>query len=149
MTSHSITDFADKLNEIMPMLMREFSRLQPEEIYKGKITLPQILILEFLSSQGQAKMKDIAEFMKVSTPATTGIVDRLVKSGYALRDYDKNDRRIIKILITPRGASLLRRIKQERRSATIKIFERICEEDRENYLRILTRIRDILCSGDI
>lgn len=149
MISKPLSEFADKLNEIMPMLMREFSRLQPEEIYKGKVTLPQILILEFLNLQGYVKMKDIALFMRVSTPATTGIVDRLVKSGYALRDYDKNDRRIIKILITPKGSALLKRIKEARRSLTIKVFERISEDDRDNYLRILTSIRDIICSGDI
>jgi MarR family transcriptional regulator, organic hydroperoxide resistance regulator len=145
----SLSDFADKLNQVMPMLIREFSRLQPDEIYKGKITLPQILILDFLSSKDKIKMKDIATFMKITTPAATGIVDRLVKSGYVLRDYDKQDRRIIKILITPKGSSLLRRIKEEKRNLTIKIFQRISKSDRENYLRILTHIRDILCSGDI
>ncbi|MFY9402577.1 MAG: MarR family transcriptional regulator [Candidatus Omnitrophota bacterium] len=145
----SLSGFADRLNQVLPMLVREFSRLQPQEVYRGKITLPQILILDFLNSKDKIKMKDIASFMKISTPAATGIVDRLVKSGYALRDYDKKDRRIIKILITPKGVSLLKRIKEERRNLTIKIFKRVSESDRENYLKILTRIRDILCSGDI
>ncbi len=149
MGPESIFDFADKLNEIMPKLMREFSRTQPEEIYKGKVTLPQILILEFLSAHGQVKMKDIALFMKVSTAATTGIVDRLVKSGYSVRVFDQKDRRIIKIMITPKGVALLKKISQERRNLTISIFEKISKEDRQNYLRILMRVKDILCSGDI
>jgi len=147
MPAVSISDFADKLNEIMPVLMREFSHMQPEEVYKGKITLPQILILEFLSSQGLVKMKDIALFMKVSTAATTGIVDRLVKSGYAARVFDQKDRRIIKIIITPKGSALFKKISRERRNLTINIFGKISEEDRQNYLRILMRVKDILCSG--
>jgi DNA-binding MarR family transcriptional regulator len=145
MPSTSLSNFADKLNEIMPKLMREFSRMQPEEVYKGKVTLPQILILEFLSFQSQVKMKDIALFMKVSTAATTGIVDRLVKSGYAARTFDQEDRRIIKIVITPKGLALLKKINQQRRNLTINIFGKLSEKDRQNYLRILMRIKDILC----
>ncbi len=149
MSSIPISEFADRLNEIMPVLVREFSHRQPEVIYKGKVTLPQIIILEFLNSKGSAKMKDIASFMKVSTPATTGIVNRLVNSGYTARDFDESDRRIINIRITPKGQSLIKMIRQERRNLTIDIFKKISGEDRENYLRILTVIRDVLCSGDI
>ncbi|HPL82741.1 MAG TPA: MarR family transcriptional regulator, partial [Candidatus Omnitrophota bacterium] len=80
-----LSEFADKLNEIMPVLMREFVRMQPAEVYKGKITLPQISILQHLNSQDPVKMTDIANFMKVTTAAATGIINRLVNSGYVLR----------------------------------------------------------------
>ena len=106
----SLTEFADKLNEIMPVLMREFARVQPAEIYKGKITLPQILILQHLGSQESVKMTDIANFMKVSTAAATGIIDRLVKSRYVLRIFDQEDRRIIKVKITPKGLALMKKL---------------------------------------
>ncbi len=145
----TISEFADSLNEIMPVLMREFSRKQPDVIYKGKVTLPQVLILDFLNSNGPVKMKDVASFMKVSMPAITGIVNRLVNSGYALRIFDNSDRRIIKVQITSKGEALVKKISQDRRNLTIKIFDKIPQEDRENYLRILSRVRDVLCSEDI
>ncbi|MBN2830914.1 MAG: MarR family transcriptional regulator [Candidatus Omnitrophica bacterium] len=143
----SLNEFADRINAIMPMLMREFSHKQPEEIYKGKATLPQILILEFLSSQGQVKMKDIAVFMKVSTSATTGIVDRLVKSGYAIRVSDQKDRRIVKTMITPKGLFLMKKLTNERRRMVIDIFGKLSEQDRKDYLRVLTRIKSIFSGG--
>lgn len=143
----SLTEFADSLNEIMPVLMREFAHKQPAEVYKGKVTLPQILILQHLNSQEAVKMTDIANFMKVTTAAATGIVDRLVKSGYVLRVFDQKDRRIIKIKITPKGSTLMKKLASERRKMAISIFSKISEQDRQDYLRILMRIKDVL-SGE-
>ena len=140
----TIQEFADRLNEIIPVLMRSFARQQTNELFKGKITFPQFLILDSLHKQGEAKMSDLARFMKVSTAAMTGIADRLVRDGYAQRVYDPKDRRIIRIKATARGVELVKRIYAQRRRMIIKIFAKLPESDRREYLRILASIRDVL-----
>jgi DNA-binding MarR family transcriptional regulator len=82
--------------------------------------------------------------MKVTTAATTGIVDRLVRCGYVIRVFDPRDRRIVKIKITPKGLALIRKINHERRQMVIKTFGRLSEQDRQDYLRILSQIKNIL-----
>lgn len=144
MIEFSLLDFADKMNDILPVIIKEFARRQVNELYKGKITLPQFLILEFLSRRLESNMTDLARFMNVSTAAMTGIVDRLVKYGYVVRAYDQKDRRIIKVKMTARGKKLVKKINHQRRQMVIKIFGRISEADRQDYLRILMQIRDIL-----
>lgn len=144
MTSLSLTEFADRMNEIMPILAKEFVRRHVSELYKGKITLPQCLVLEFLHREGEAKMTQLAQFMKVSTAAMTGIVDRLVGSGYCLRVHQPQDRRVIKIRLSSQGNELVRKIHTHKRQMLINIFRRVSERDRRDYLRVLTRIRDIL-----
>ena len=144
MSQISLSEFADKLNDMMPVIMKEFARRQTNELYKGKITLPQFLVLEFLETDGEVKMKDIAQFMHVSTAAMTGIVDRLVREGYVVRAFDAVDRRIIKAQLTVRGSSIVKKINGQRRDITIRIFEKISETDRNEYLKILRQIRDIL-----
>ncbi len=144
MSQISLSEFADKLNDMMPVIMKEFGRRQTNELYKGKITLPQFLVLEFLETGGESKMKDIAQFMHVSTAAMTGIVDRLVREGYVVRAFDAVDRRIIKAKLTVRGSSIVKKINGQRRDMTIRIFEKISETDRNEYLKILRQIRDIL-----
>ena len=144
----SLSEFADRLNEIMPVVIKEFSRHQVNELYRGKITLPQFLILNFLSQQNESRMTDLAHFMHVTTAAMTGIVDRLVRDNYALRAYDPKDRRIIKINLTPKGSLLVKKINQQRRRMIINIFGRISENDRRDYLRILRQIKDILSENN-
>jgi len=148
MVQDTLLEFADKMNEVMPGIIQGFARRQADELYKGKITLPQFLILDFLSQQGESRMTDMAHFMHVTTAAMTGIVDRLVGYGYVARVYDPEDRRIIKIKLTPHGSALVKKINTQRRSMVIKIFGSISETDRQDYLRILMQIRDVL-SKDI
>lgn len=140
----SLSEFADKLNQLMPAVIKEFARRQTNELYKGKITLPQFLILGFLDRGGESRMTDIARFMGITTAASTGIVDRLVKSGYAVRDYDAKDRRIIRMKLTQSGSILVKKVNKERRQMIIDIFGKISSLEREKYLEILTHIYSIL-----
>ena len=140
----TLTEFAEKLSEIMPAIMKEFARRQMNELYKGKITLPQFFILEFLHREGELKMTDLAHFMSVTTAAITGIVVRLVRDGYVVRAFDAKDRRIIRVQLTTKGNDLVGKINEQRRQMLFKIFGRITERDRRDYLRILMQIREIL-----
>lgn len=142
--SFSIYEFADKIGEIFPIVIKEFLKRQTNELCKGKITMPQFLILSFLERQGECKMTQLARFMGVTTAAMTGIVDRLVRDGYAERVSDPKDRRIIRIKTTAKGASLVHKINLHRRQMIIDIFGRLSQQDREDYLKIITRIRDVL-----
>ncbi|MBU1727227.1 MAG: MarR family transcriptional regulator [Candidatus Omnitrophica bacterium] len=144
MSGMTLNEFADKISEVMPVIMKEFARRQENELYKGKITLPQFLILEFLYKDGEIKMTQLAQFMHVSTAAMTGIVDRLVRDHYVARALDSADRRIIKVKLTAKGLELVKRIDTQRRSMIIRIFGKISGIDREDYLRILKHIKDIL-----
>ncbi|MCM8762778.1 MAG: MarR family transcriptional regulator [Candidatus Omnitrophica bacterium] len=140
----SLSEFADKINEIMPVIAKEFIRQQTNELFKGKITLPQFFILEFLYQRNDARMSDLAKFMRVTTAAMTGIVDRLVRDNYAIRVYDPKDRRIIKIKLTDKGNTLVKKINEQRRKMVIDTFAKVSEFDRQQYLRILLKIKDIL-----
>ena len=144
MVQDSLLEFADKMNQMMPIIIKEFAKRQANELYKGKITFPQFVILEFLSSHADSKMTDIAHFMEVSTAAATGIVERLVRYEYVLREFDPRDRRTIRIKLTTKGLELLKKTNQQRRQMIINTFGKISEVDRQDYLRILTQIKNIL-----
>lgn len=144
MVQDSLLEFARRMNEVMPVIAQGFARRQASKLYKCKLTLPQILILDFLNQQGESKMTDMAHFMQVTTAAMTGIVERLVRDGYVVRVYNPNDRRIIKIKLTSRGSALIKQINEQRRKMAIKIFGQISEADRQDYLRILMQIKDVL-----
>jgi len=146
MSDKSLLEFAEKLSEILPFIIRELSRRQSNELFRGKITLPQFITLDYLSRREDFSMNEIARFLHVSRAAATGVVDRLVRDAYCLRYGDPNDRRVIKIKITHKGKELVKRIIQQRKEMVIQIFGKISRQEREEYLRILSKIRDILKS---
>ncbi|MBP7216134.1 MAG: MarR family transcriptional regulator [Candidatus Omnitrophica bacterium] len=145
----TLLEFADKMNEILPVIMKEFTRHQANELSKGAITLPQLLMLDFIHERGECKMKDLAIFMKVTTAGVTGVVDRLVRDGYVERRVDEHDRRIIKVSLTKKGNAVFKKISEQRRKMVIAIFGRISEQDRHDYLRILMQIRNILLQNGL
>lgn len=147
--SITINEFADKLNNMMPVMIKEFSRRQVGEIYKGKITLPQFLILGFLHNNGNLKMCAIAKFMSVTTAAMTGMVDRLERLGYVKREPEPEDRRIINVGLTQKGQELVNKINLRRREMIVDVFGKISEQDRMDYLRVLTKVKDILAPSPL
>jgi len=149
MAEAHLLEFADKMGEIMPVLMKEFARHQTSEFYKTQITFSQFFILNFLNQSGETKMKDLAGFMKVTTPAMTGIIERLVRQGYLKRLYDTLDRRIIRVDLTVKGKGLLLKIKEQRRKIDLKVFARLSEEDRQDYLRIMQQILESLAQENV
>lgn len=144
MTNFTLSEFADKIEEIVPAVMRGFAKMQTNELFKGKITLPQFFILSHLYKQGESNMSELANVMEVTTAAATGMVDRLVISGYVMRLYDPKDRRVINIKLTQKGSSMVQRISHQRKQITSEIFGKISEEERRNYLSIMLHIHDVL-----
>lgn len=145
----SLVEFADRLNELMPILLKEFVRRQSDELFRGRITLPQFLILAYLLRHEESKMTELARLMGVTTAAMTGAVDRLVRENFVMRAHDPLDRRIIKIKLTFKGQGLVRRITEQRRRMVTNVFGKLPEADRREYLRILTEIKDIVIKEDL
>ena len=135
--SASLFEFADKINEILPLFQREFARQLTKEFFKSRITLPQFLVLMILDKEAESRMSDLARLMKVSTAAMTGSVGRLVASGFVSRLDDPKDRRIIRVKLTAKGGQLVDKLKRQRKEMIINLFKDIPAEDRASYLRIL------------
>lgn len=139
-----LPEFAEKLGESMPEVMRGFTRRETSNLIKSKITMSQCFVLNHLLKQQESMMKDIARVLNVTTAAATGIVDRLVKYGYIQRIFDAADRRIIRIKLTPRGAELVRKVNAEKKKRVMEVFGKLGDPELEQYLTILSRINDIL-----
>ncbi|MFH1414220.1 MAG: MarR family transcriptional regulator [Candidatus Omnitrophota bacterium] len=144
MAELTVLEFANQLNEILPTIIKGFAKSQANELYKGKITLPQFLILQILHKEGELKMSRLARFVNVTTAAMTGLVDRMVRDKYVVRMDDPNDRRIIRVKLTVKGSDLVKKINEQRRQMIIKTFGQISEDEREVYLKVLMRVKDIL-----
>ncbi len=144
MSKMALSEFADKVTEMMPAIMREFYKHESSGLEKIKITLPQLVVLNILAREGELSMTDLAKYINVSTAAMTGIVDRLVRDGYVQRGSVDGDRRIIKVRATAKGARAAKSAVEHQRRMVEKLFSVLSEDEREEYLRILTIVRDRL-----
>ena len=149
MAELSLAEFSDRVNEIMPVIAKEFIRHKISELSEGKVTPPQLVALDFVHKHTEIKMSDLAHLLGISTAAITGIVERIVKYGYLVRVSDPDDRRIIRVKLTPRGELLWNRLNRARRAMVINVFGKISQVEREEYLKILTHIYEALAQEKV
>ena len=139
-----LVEFADRADEYIRVIVNSSLHKNDNELFKGKITMPQFVILDRLLRERESNMTALAKHMHVSTAAMTGMIVRLVRDGYTERIYDSGDRRVVKIRLTPLGAALVKKINAQRHQMIIKVFGKLSETDRSNYLGILAKVKDVL-----
>jgi len=141
----TISQFSQELSHIITdihRLSRSILTQSEDALLQGKITFPQYIALSSLTAKN-LKMKDIARTLGVSLPAVTGIINRLVKLKMVERSYDLNDRRVIFIALTTRGAKVTKFIEEARRKFIEEIFGELTDIERNTYLSLLRKVKKI------
>ena len=90
-----------------------------------EITAAQLRTLAQLASVASLTVGSIASGLKISYPAASKAVDRLVERGLAARHRDNSDARSIRVSLTERGRELVGRVATERREKLRRALERL------------------------
>jgi len=141
-----IKEFARKVIELSPQIIRGFQQYENNYLTRGEITLPQFWALSYLVRNGKSTMNNLAKYLKISPSATTGLIDRLIIQGLVVRKNDFHDRRIVWIGLTAKGNGIIKSICKQKTETLIKVFEKISPKDRSHYLNILEQVVKITAS---
>jgi len=121
---------------------RRIWRYVNSEYGKYGITVGQTFILfDLLDNDGSA-VKDIAERVQVDSPAVTGFVDRLIREELVERVVDRDDRRVMKIHLTPKGRELALTVLPVAQNLNKKIEQLVGKEEITKLLEILDIIEE-------
>lgn len=72
------------------------------------LTPPQYRILKLAGAAGERSTR-LAQRLAVAKPTLTAIADGLVAAGYAIRETEPGDRRVVRLSLTPAGRAALER----------------------------------------
>lgn len=140
-------DFAAEVAKILPMIMREFAKRQQDLFSKVFLTIPQIVILEFLVEKGPCKMNELARALNFTMSAVTAIVDKMVRLKLVKRERSVEDRRVVKVTLLDKGTQMSQRIKETRHTCVDELFSALTQEDKSEYIRILKKVYANLTLG--
>lgn len=106
---------ADTAEKLFQMSFLFHNKMMRPVLHNSKSILSplQIHVLKTLKENVTATMTFVANEIKMSKQQTTRVVDHLVSQGFVRRDFEKQDRRIIKISLTATGEAELDNIKEE------------------------------------
>ncbi|MFF2480460.1 MarR family winged helix-turn-helix transcriptional regulator [Paenibacillus sp. NPDC058071] len=111
-----------EMDEAFRMLRRlinaEYNRFNVHGLgmTEGKMVL-------LLDEKGPQKASVMAEMLRITSGAVTGIADRLIEHGYISRGRSEHDRRIVLLEITEEGRQLVGYILEMRERVMLKLYD--------------------------
>nr|WP_199308946.1 MarR family transcriptional regulator [Nodosilinea sp. FACHB-13] len=77
---------------------------------KPQLSLSQLRVLYFLRRRSQASLSEVADYLDVTRPTMSAMVERLVQRGLVNRVSDPVERRRIILTLTAEGAAEMERV---------------------------------------
>ncbi|WP_456399476.1 MarR family winged helix-turn-helix transcriptional regulator [Mesoaciditoga sp.] len=79
-----------------------------------ELTASQFDILQYLYFEGPQRMTQLSEKMGVTKSTMTGLVSRLESAGYVTKKTYEKDKRVILVVITKDGETIIKRVIEKR-----------------------------------
>ena len=138
----NLKKFSHQVVEVMPLMFREFSKREGNELTRGRISFPQMVALDYASTHPTVKMTELAKVLSVKMSSATVLVDRLIEQGLLSRARDESDRRVVRVSITAKGKKIINKIMTEKRHSIEEIFRPLSFKEREQYLVLLKKVKE-------
>jgi DNA-binding MarR family transcriptional regulator len=130
----------DAIFEAIVYLSTESRRITKELARRADLTGPQLTVLKMLEGVGDLSLSDLSERIRAQNSTVTGIIDRMEREGLVVRARSTEDRRVIKIRLTERGAKIARDIAVEPMEIFRSALDSLTPAEMRDLLRILTKI---------
>lgn len=113
------------------------------------LTGPQLIVLRELGSLGEKSVSQIAQDVSLSQATVTGILDRLEKRGYVLRQRSGEDRRRTLVKATPLAGQTLAKSPPLLQEHFVRRFSQLRDWEQTQILAALQRIVDLMEARDL
>lgn len=131
---------AELMPELMALLHRDMAGETLAIVQEAGITLPQMVTLHTLRHQGAMSIGGLCEHLKLSTSATSHLVDRLYDAGLIERTEDPDDRRQKRVELAAPGRALVDRLAAVRASEMRGVLEQLGPELRASLVSLVEQI---------
>jgi len=108
---------------------------------KEKISYLHVITLMFVRDK-KPLMSEIADYLDITPPSATSLIDKLIGNKMAERISDSNDRRTVKIVITKKGKMYIAKSWRIISSKMRKSLEDLSVREQDELIRILTKVID-------
>ena len=137
------TELIERFLQLQPRLRRWLTRVIPADLHAemGAVTVQQMHALHTIARRGAVTMGELAGCLDAaSLSSATQMSDRLVKLGLVERMSDPDDRRLVRVAMSPRGRDLLARREAAWREGFGRAMQGLSDEECAALVRLLERL---------
>jgi DNA-binding MarR family transcriptional regulator len=129
--------------EIVKITLDLSKHLELRGVYKkGDLSPLQLWTLVYIKEKGCVKSSELAREFNVTPATITAQIDKLVNNGWLERCDDGEDRRVINISLTEKSHREVDDLVQRSLDKYNWIFELLTKKEKEDMLRIFTKLHD-------
>ena len=132
-----------EFGELLKAFLLDLQSLFRYRVSNKDLTLPQILLLSSISSEG-TDMSSLSKQMGVDNSTMTRLIDILIRNGWVEKYKEENDKRVVFVKITLEGEKIRYKIDNKINDFGIEILNTIDPEDRNDMREMLTLLHWIL-----
>ncbi|WP_394555283.1 MarR family transcriptional regulator (plasmid) [Priestia aryabhattai] len=107
---------------------------------ENNISISQCVILEILNDSGPNKVTELADKMDITPSAITSLTEKLINSGFIVRERCDEDRRIVRLVITSLGKSFLTKIVSRRNKMIRSLHSNLSVEETDMLIKIYQKL---------
>ena len=136
-----------KMNDTLVSIFNTVLKMEEEAVRKASyddISITEAHTLEAIGTGRPRTMTHVANILGIKVSTLTTSVGKLVKKGYVHRFRDENDRRIVKIGLTERGAVVVREHEAFHEAMVKTAIAGIPDGDVDRFNALLDGINDFL-----
>lgn len=130
----------------LPLLIMNAGRLLVQRLHcsgeRCGVSMLHLKIMAFISLHQSASMKQIAEFLGITPPSATVLVNRLVRSGELKRLQGKDDKRTVLVAATPAGRRGILRHRQAMSKRLGTVLGRLSADEKIQLASTLKRLTE-------
>ena len=131
---------ADELTKYVAILAALFEVAQESSGEAVNLNKQECRVINVVGQFQPLMMREIAARAKLSITNTTGIVDKLVNRKYLHRDRSEEDRRIVRICLTPEGEKIYAMEIENYRKVSSAILNGLEELEQQEMLRMMRKV---------
>jgi len=139
-----ILEKAKRFEKVFGDFFRMVRLRNPSSFSNIQITEPQYITLTYLAKNNNCTMGQLKEYLDVSLSTLTGIIDRMVRDGYVERERGVDDRRVVRVRMTKKGAEVAKELSKKRHERIVSVLELLKAEDQELLISTFEKLTDHL-----
>jgi DNA-binding MarR family transcriptional regulator len=119
---------AHELMDIAPKIM-QFIRVEMRHGRGSDLSIPQFKALRYIQRNPDSSLSDLADFLGLTLPSVSKLVDGLVKQELISRQESAIDRRRLTLVLTQSGESIVNSARDATQANLTKILGGLSEDE--------------------
>lgn len=134
------SDSRHLIDLLTTLLSSTFRQILWKQALELDLTYSQAQVLFHLARNPRSLVTDVARTFRITLPAVTQVVDRLVSKKFVERTENARDRRQVLLALTKAGQALVRDLQAAQISGLSEVLQRLQPAERKEVIRGLERL---------